>query len=212
MEMEDGSRGSEGVAQGLRVLLVEDDVTVAEALEALLQSLGHQVIGVARHGGEAVESASSLLPDLVVMDIKLPVRDGIEATRTILAERAVPVILLTGYANEELVQRARSAGVMAYLLKPVDQRQLHSTIEVALARFAELDTLKREVSSLREELETRKLVEQAKGILMRRLRLSEPEAFRRMQRQSRTTRTTLRETASKILSAEQLLAPFDQHP
>jgi len=192
----------------LKVLAVEDEGLVAAALTALLGNLGHQVVGLAKDGQEAVECAATLDPDLIIMDIRIPIMDGIETARTILGQKPIPIVLLTAYADENLARRAGEAGIMAYLVKPADKKQLGSTIEVALARFEELRTLRQEVHDLNEALETRKVVEQAKGILMKRLGLSEAEAFRRMQQTSRSNRVGLKDVAVKILRAEELLAPF----
>lgn len=194
----------------LKVLAVEDEGLVAAALTALLGNLGHQVVGLAKDGQEAVESAAKLDPDLIIMDIRIPVMDGIETARAILGRRPIPIVLLTAYSDEHLVRRAGEAGVMAYLVKPADKNQLRSTIEVALARFEELHALRREVRDLEEALETRKVVEQAKGVLMNRLKLSEAEAFRRMQQASRSKRMSLKEVAASILKAEELLVPFEE--
>lgn len=198
--------------RNLRVLIVEDEGIVAAGLKGQLEDIGHQVVGLAKDGQEAVGLASNLHPDLIIMDIRIPGMDGIEASRRILAQTAIPIVLLTAYADEDFVRRAGEAGTMAYLLKPVGGAHLRSTIEVALARFKELDALRQEVTDLREALDTRKLVEQAKGVLMKRLQLSEAEAFRRMQQKSRRTRTNLKEVASTILKAEETLGPFEEAP
>lgn len=198
--------------QSLAVLVVEDEGLVAAGLKGQLENIGHRVVGLAKDGQEAVGLASKLRPDLIIMDIRIPGVDGIEAARAILAGEAVPIVFLTAYPDEDFVRRAGEAGAMAYLLKPVNERALRSTIEVALARFKELDALRREVIDLREALETRKLVEKAKGVLMMRLQLSEGEAFRRMQQKSRSTRTSLKAVATTILNAEDLLAPFEETP
>lgn len=189
----------------LRVLIVEDRELVAAGLKAHLESLGHHVVGLAKDRREAVKSALTLQPELIIISIRTPVMNGIGVAQTILTHKAIPIIIHTPYVSADLVRRAREAGVMAYLVKPVDRRQLHSTIEVALARFEELRAIRREVSGLKEALETRKLVEQAKGVLMKWLKLSEAEAFRHMQQQSRSTRRSLKEMASTILKAEELL-------
>ena len=202
----------ERLSQGLAVLVVEDEGLVAAGLKGQLENIGHRVVGVAKDGQGAVGLASKLQPDLIIMDIRIPGIDGIEAARAILGEVAVPIVFLTAYPDEDFVQRAGDAGGMAYLLKPANERALRSTIEVALARFKELDALRREVSDLKEALDTRKLVEKAKGVLMNRLQLSEAEAFRRMQQKSRTTRTSLKVVAGTILKADELLAPFEEIP
>lgn len=198
--------------RNLRVLVVEDEGLVAAGLKGQLEDIGHRVMGLAKDAEEAVRLASKIQPDLIMMDIRIPGTDGIEAARAILAQEAVPIVFLTAYPDEDFVRRAGDAGAMAYLLKPVNESTLRSTIEVALARFTELDTLRREVNDLKEALETRKLVEKAKGILMKRVHLSEAEAFRRMQQKSRTTRTSLKVIASTIVHADDLLSPFEETP
>ena len=200
------------VVRNLKILVVEDEGIVAAGLKGQLEDIGHQVVGLAKDGPEAVGLAANLQPDLIIMDIRIPGMDGIEAAQTILLKSPIPIVLLTAYADEDFVRRAGEAGTMAYLLKPVGGAQLRSTIEVALARFKELDALRQEVSDLKEALDTRKVVEQAKGVLMKRLKLSEAEAFRRMQQKSRRTRTNLREVASTILKAEEVLGPFEETP
>lgn len=198
--------------RNLRVLVVEDEGLVAAGLKGQLEDIGHQVLGLAKDAEEAVRLASKLQPDLIMMDIRIPGTDGIEAARAILAQEAVPIVFLTAYPDEDFVRRAGDAGAMAYLLKPVNESTLRSTIEVALARFTELGALRREVNDLKEALETRKLVEKAKGVLMKRVQLSEAEAFRRMQQKSRTTRTSLKVIASTIVQADDLLSPFEETP
>jgi response regulator NasT len=198
--------------RSLRVLVVEDEGLVAAGLKGQLEDIGHHVMGLAKDGEEAVRLASKLQPDLIMMDIRIPGTDGIEAARAILAQEAVPIVFLTAYPDEDFVRRAGDAGAMAYLLKPVNESTLRSTIEVALARFTELGALRREVVDLKEALETRKLVEKAKGVLMKRVQLSEAEAFRRMQQKSRTTRTSLKVIASTIVQADDLLSPFEETP
>ena len=198
--------------RSLKVLVVEDEGLVAAGLKGQLEDIGHQVLGLAKDAEEAVRLASKLQPDLIMMDIRIPGTDGIEAARAILAQEAVPIVFLTAYPDEDFVRRAGDAGAMAYLLKPVNESTLRSTIEVALARFTELGALRREVNDLKEALETRKLVEKAKGVLMKRVQLSEAEAFRRMQQKSRTTRTSLKVIASTIVQADDLLSPFEETP
>jgi response regulator NasT len=190
---------------GLRILLVEDEAEVAEGLRAGLESLGHTLVGSGADGAEGTELAARLQPDLIVMDIRLPAMDGIEAARQILARQPVPIVLVTGYLDEELIQRSREAGVMAYLLKPVDLRLLQVGIELAAARFEELQILRRENRELKDALEARKFVERAKGILMQRLGLPEAKAFELMRDRSRKRRVTLRELAIGILEAHALL-------
>jgi response regulator NasT len=146
--------------------------------------------------------ARTLDPDLVLMDIAMPGLDGIAAAREILASRPVPVVIVTGHADAGLVERAAAAGVFTYLLKPVGQRDLDAAIQMARGRFAELQALRQQVRDLREALEIRKVVEQAKGILMNRLHVSEAEAFRRLQRRAAAQRRSLREIAEAVREAD----------
>lgn len=171
-------------------------------MEREIRALGHGVVGTAETGRRAVEMARSLDPDLVLMDIALPGLDGISAAREILAFRAVPIVMVTGHADPELVERAAAAGVFTYLLKPVSQRDLDAAIQMARARFAELQALRQQVRDLTEALEIRKVVEQAKGILMKRLQISEAEAFRRLQRRASARRTSLRDMAQAVWEAD----------
>lgn len=189
----------------LRILIGENKGLVAARLTAQLHSLGHHVVGVAKDGREVVASAWELQPDLIIVDARLPVMDGIEAARTILTRKAVPIILLTDYAAAGLIGRAREAGVMAYLETPADRKQLRSSIEAALAHFRELRALYREVSTLEEVFKTRVLVEQSKHVLMRWLKVPEAQAFRRMEQHSRNTRMSLKEIALRILKSDELL-------
>lgn len=165
-----------------------------------------------KDGKEAVKYASELRPDLIIMDIRLPGIDRLQAARSILSERPVPIVILTAYADADLIRSAAEAGAMAYLVKPVGQKQLCAAIEVARARFEEFSNLRREAETLKEALATRKLVERAKGILMERLKLSEAEAFRRMQQQARSARTSLKELAAKIIEGEDLFETIGRQP
>lgn len=203
--MEHGPTSGAEPGRELRILLVEDKWLVAERLRTQLEGLGHRVEGLAMDAREAVHFARSLQPDLVITDIGLPLIDGIETARTLLAHQAVPIILLTAYASADFVRQARAAGVMAHLVTPVDRRQLGQVIDQALARFRELAVIRREASDLEGALETRNLVERAKRVFMRRLKVSESEAFRRLQQQGRTIGAGLGESASAILTAEERL-------
>lgn len=191
--------------QKLRVLVVQSEWFSAARLKAEIESLGHQVVAVARDGREAIVLAREAWPDLVFMDIRLPVADGIEVTRTILRRRPLPIVLLTGYLSEGLVRRARAAGVMAYIVTPAHRRQLRSAIEVALARFREFQILHAEAGDLQEALETRVAVEHAKHVLMRWLKLSEPEAFNYLAEQNRSTGRGFKKIAWTIEKADELL-------
>jgi response regulator NasT len=155
-------------------------------------------------GRSAVNQARELRPDVVIMDIRMPDMDGIEAARVLTEERIAPVVLLSAYSQRELVQRAREAGVVAYLVKPYREEELSPAIEVALARFAEFKDLQKQVSDLQEALETRKLVDRAKGILMDKQGLTEAEAFRKIQKMSMDNRKPMKDVAEAIILAHQV--------
>lgn len=191
--------------QTLRILIAENKEIVAARLTAQLRSLGHQVVEVARDARAAVTAAWQLKPDLILLGVRFPGRDGIEVARAILAQNAIPIILLTTYTAADLVERARKAGILAYLVTPAHTRKLSSAIEVALARFRELQALCEETGDLKQALRSWIVLEKAKGALMLRLGLSEPEAFRYMRGQSRSTEAPLGELAAGIVTAEELL-------
>ena len=196
-------RESRGFVKRLRILLVEDKWRVAQRLKVQLERLGHEVVGLATDGQEAVWFVWKLDPDLMIIESQLPVIDGLETARTILAHKPIPIILLSAYAAADFVRRAREVGVMAHVTP--GETSLGSILKVALARFEELEAIRGEVSDLKEALKTRELVEQAKRVLMRRLKLSEADAFRSMKRQSQTSGTSLEDCASAIVRTERLL-------
>ena len=167
-----------------RVLIAEDETVIRLDLRALLEAAGFDVCGEARDGVEAVELALSLAPDVAILDIKMPRLDGLEAARQMLAERPLPIVMLTAFGHNELVVRATEAGVFGYLVKPFREQDLLSAIRTAQARHAELVELRLEAHSLREALEARKTIERAKGILMAKEGLTEDEAFARLRRAS----------------------------
>jgi AmiR/NasT family two-component response regulator len=189
----------------LRVLIAEDEKVIAMGLRAQLKALGHTVVAEATNGRQAVALARELKPDLVVLDIKMPEMDGIEAAQAITAERPIPVILLTAYKEEQLAQRAAQAGIYTYLVKPISKDDLMPAILLARARFGEFQQLNKEISDLKEALEARKLIERAKGILMERRQLTEAEAFRRLQMMSQNQRMKLVDVARSIIIAEKVL-------
>jgi len=195
-------------AEHLQVLVVEPKDLVAARLKEQLQSLGHLVLGQARNGPEAVAAAQRLQPNLILMEEKLPRFDGIAAARAIVTDRPVPVILLTDYAGADFVRRAREAGVVAYLTS-VDRKRLVSAIEVAVERFGQLQILRRDGGDPREALETGRLVERAKKVLITRLGCSEAEAFRHILERKKSTDRSLRETAWTIVNAEGVLSGLD---
>jgi AmiR/NasT family two-component response regulator len=189
----------------LRILIADDESLRLMSLREQLEKLGHRVVGEVSDGRSAVDLACELKPDLAILDIKMPEMDGISAAETIMRERPLPIILLTAYSEKDLAERAASAHVSAYLMKPVSETDLLPAIALAMSRFAEFQALHKEVDDLREALETRKLVERAKGILMRRLDLTEEEAFRRLQRRSQNENKKLGEIAQAIITADGML-------
>jgi response regulator NasT len=189
----------------LRILIADDESIRLLSLRAQLTALGHQVVGEASTGEEAVALAERGRPDLAILDIKMPLVDGIEAAERITRTRPIPIILLTAYSEAQLVERAAQANISAYLMKPVSEEDLLPAITLALTRFKQFQTLRQEVSDLREALEARKVIEKAKGILMRRLDLTEEEAFRRLQRQSQEGNRKLAQVAEAIVVADQML-------
>ncbi len=191
-------------AQSLRILIADDESIRLLSLAGQLAALGHRVVAEATRGDEAVRLAAEVKPDLAILDIKMPVMDGIEAAERITHDRPIPIILLTAYSEAQLVERAARANISAYLMKPVAEEDLLPAITLALTRFKEFQTLRQEVVDLREALEARKVIEKAKGILMRRLDLSEEEAFRRLQKQSQDSNRRLAEVAQAIVMADQV--------
>ncbi|HEY0641299.1 MAG TPA: response regulator [Pseudonocardiaceae bacterium] len=182
-----------------RVLVVEDEALIRLDLVEMLREEGYQVVGEAADGVRAVELAGELRPDLVIMDVKMPKRDGIEAASMIAAERIAPVVILTAFSQRDLVERAREAGAMAYLVKPFGKRDLVPAVELAMSRFAELRALEAEVAGLSDQLATRKLVDRAKGLLMTSNAMTEPEAFRWIQRTAMDRRTTMKAVAEAVI-------------
>jgi two-component system, response regulator PdtaR len=186
-------------AKPRRVLIAEDEALIRLDLAEMLKEEGYEVVGEAGDGQEAVELADTLKPDLVIMDVKMPRRDGIDAASEIASKRIAPIVVLTAFSQRELVERARDAGAMAYLVKPFSATDLVPAIEVAVSRFNELTELEREVASLSDRLETRKLVERAKGLLQTKQGMTEPEAFRWIQRAAMDRRTTMKRVAEVVL-------------
>lgn len=188
----------------LRILIADDEAVIRLGLRAMLEAQGYRVVGEAADGTRAVDLVSKLKPDLVFLDIKMPGMDGLQAATRLMGERAVPVVILTAYSDREFVDAAKDSGVLAYLVKPVRESDLRPAIEVAMARFREIQTLRGEVGGLEDILESRKLIERAKGILMRKLGIDEAEAFVRIQRESRNTRRPMKEVAHEIIEGERL--------
>ncbi len=183
-----------------RVLIAEDEALIRLDLAEMLTEEGYDVVGEAGDGETAVRLAEETHPDLVILDIKMPIMDGLAAAERIAHARIAPVIILTAFSQRELVERARQAGAMAYLVKPFQKSDLVPAIEIALSRFAELAALEKEVASLTDRLETRKLVERAKGEMMTKYSMTEPQAFKWIQRTAMDHRLTMREVADRILA------------
>ncbi len=188
----------------LKVLIADDDPIIRLDLKQMLETLNYDVVGEAGDGKQAVELARETQPDVCILDVKMPVMDGIEAVSIITDENLAPTILLTAYSDKELVDRAKDAGVFAYLVKPFKPSDLPPAIEVARSRFEQNQALGKEVSNLQEKLEARKLVDRAKGILMEEHNLNESEAYRRIQIQSMNLRKTMREVAEAIILAKSI--------
>jgi response regulator NasT len=186
-------------ASAHRVLIAEDEALIRLDLKEMLEEEGYEVVGEAGDGETAVSMAEQLRPDLVILDVKMPVMDGIAAAERIAGARVAPVVILTAFSQRDLVERARAAGAMAYLVKPFQKKDLLPTIEMAASRFAEIVALENEVSDLADRLETRKLVERAKGVLMEKQGMTEPEAFRWIQRTAMDRRTSMKIVATAVL-------------
>jgi two-component system, response regulator PdtaR len=189
-------------SQPIRVLIAEDEALIRLDLKEMLEEEGYVVVAEVGDGQAAVEQAQQLRPDLVVLDVQMPVLDGISAAEQIAAARIAPVIVLTAFSQRELVERARDAGAMAYLVKPFSKNDLVPAIEVARGRFLEMTALDAEVGDLKERLEARKVVERAKGQLMAERGMTEAEAFRWIQRTAMNERTSMKALAQAILDTD----------
>lgn len=182
-----------------RIIIADDESLIRLDLREMLTHLGYDVIGEAGDGRTALDLARKLRPDLVIMDIKMPDVDGIAAAEDLTRERIAPVVLLTAYSDQGLVERAKEAGVVGYVVKPFREAELMPVIELSMTRFEEFRSLEREVGGLKDALETRKLVERAKGVLMEAHGLRENEAFHRIRKTSMDSRKSMREVAEAIL-------------
>ena len=182
-----------------RVVIAEDEALIRMDLAEMLGEQGYEVVGQAGDGARAIELAEELRPDLVILDVKMPVLDGIAAAERIAAARIAPVVILTAFSQRELVDRARDAGAMAYLVKPFSASDLVPAIEMAVSRFAEVHALEQEVADLTERLETRKAVDRAKSVLQTSLELSEPDAFRWIQKTAMDLRLSMRQVAEGVV-------------
>ncbi len=192
--------------ESLKILIADDETLIAMSLTTMLQNIGHRVVARARSGQEAVDKAREFSPDLVLMDIKMNDMDGLEASRRILAEKPAPIVILTAFSQKDLIEQADAIGVSGYLVKPVSENDLLPAITLARSRFVQLRALETEVGDLKEALRSRKLVEQAKGILMEKEGLTEAEAFKRIQQQSRNQNIPMARLAEAIITAGNLLS------
>jgi len=187
----------------VRILVAEDEALIRMDLVEMLQEAGYEVVAQATNGEEAIALATEHQPDLAILDVKMPVLDGISAAEKIIS--IAPVLMLTAFSQKELVDRARDAGVMAYVVKPFTIGDLVPAIEIAISRHTQMKSLAEEVADLHERLETRKTIDRAKGILMKALNLSEPEAFSWIQRAAMDRRLTMKEVAHAVISPEAAL-------
>jgi two-component system, response regulator PdtaR len=182
-----------------RVLIAEDEALIRLDLKEMLQEEGFEVVAEVADGASAVRLTRELRPDLVILDVKMPVMDGIQAAEEIAKERLAAILMLTAFSQRDLVEQARRAGAMAYLVKPFQKHDLLPAVEIAAGRFRDLSGLEREVDDLQGRLEARKLVERAKGLLQEREQLSEADAFRFIQRQAMERRLTMRQVAEQVI-------------
>jgi AmiR/NasT family two-component response regulator len=190
-----------------RVLIAEDEALIRLDLKEMLEEEGYEVCGEAGDGESAVRMATELRPDLVIFDVKMPVLDGISAAEQVTAARIAPVVILTAFSQRELVERARDAGAMAYLVKPFQKKDLLPTIEMAISRYTEVVALESEVADLQGRLEARKIVERAKGVLQSEHAMTEPAAFRWIQKTAMDQRASMRSVAEAVLSGESVPDP-----
>ncbi len=191
-------------ATGLRIAVADDEQEMRQFFQELLPHMGHQVVGIVETGRQLAECCRQQRPDVVITDIKMPDMDGIEAAAVVNRERNVPVVLVSGHTEGELLARAGAEYIMSYLVKPVKPADLQAAITLAVARFEQYQRVRAEAASLRQSLEDRKIIEQAKGAAMRRLRIDESEAYHRMRRLSSQHNWKLTELARRLLDAEQI--------
>lgn len=185
----------------LKILLADDEAILRLDLREMLTEAGHEVVGEAVNGEEAVKLARQLQPEFIIMDVKMPVMDGLTAAKIIAEENIAPVLLLTAYSQQDIVEKASEAGVIAYLVKPIREEQLFPAMEIAAKRFTEVQKLNLELAQLKDSLETRKLLDRAKGILMTAHGMTEQEAYRKMQQFSMAKRISLKALAERIIAA-----------
>jgi response regulator NasT len=193
------------MTQNLRIAIADDELDMREYLQKILPMLGHTVVSAARTGQELVAHCLQHQPDLVITDIKMPDMDGIDAAVEIYRQHAVPVILVSAYHDPKLIDRAESDHILAYLVKPIKQADLEPAIGLAMRRFAQFESLRKEAADLRQALADRKIIERAKGVLMKRAGLDEQDAFRRLQKLASEKNRKLVDIASMIVTADEAL-------
>jgi AmiR/NasT family two-component response regulator len=189
----------------LRIAVADDELDMREYLQRFLPRLGHEVVAAVENGRQLVEACHELGPDLVITDIKMPEVDGIEAAASIFRDRPTPVILVSAFHDPELIERAEQDHVMAYLVKPIKLADLETAIAITMRRYEQFQSLRREATDLRQALEDRKIIERAKGVLMKKLKLDEHDAFRRLQKISNERNLKLVDVANTLLLSEQIL-------
>jgi len=187
--------------QPLRIVIADNESIIRMDLKEMLEEAGHIIVAEASNGATAVDLVRQHQPDLVIMDIKMPEMDGITAAKIISNEKIAPVLLLTAFSQKDIVEKAKDSGVLAYLVKPVKEVNLFPAIEIAVSRFQEFAELEQELENVKNSLETRKLLDRAKGILMDAYNLSETEAYRRIQQYSMSKRKSIKEVAEAIVGA-----------
>jgi response regulator NasT len=197
------------MSTGLRIVVADDEPEMRDFFEKVLPRFGHRVVAVAENGVELIEHCRRLTPDLIITDIKMPEMDGIEACNEICKERAVPVILVSAYHDPALIARAEADHVLGYLVKPIGLADLQPAIAIAMRRFNELQALQKECSNLRQALTDRKLIERAKGLLMKLADIDESEAFQRLQQMASQRNQKLIDAAQSILAVEKAFVPRD---
>ncbi len=189
----------------LRILIADDETPISSCLSEMLRNLGHTVVAQASGGRDAVEKTSSFFPDLVIMDIKMDDMDGLEASKLILEEKPLPIVILTAFSDSKLIKQADAIGVSGYLIKPFTQNDLEPSITLARSRFKQLQELKREVVELRETIRSRKLIEQAKGLLMEKEGVTEAEAFNCIQQLSRNQNIPMVKIAEAVIMTSRVM-------
>jgi response regulator NasT len=195
------------MSRSLKIVVADDELDMRDYFQQILPLLGHQVIGVARTGRELLDLCAATHPDLVITDIKMPEMDGIDAATDLYRRAPVPVILVSAYHDPEFVRRAEADHILAYLVKPIKQADLEPAIAIAMRRFEQFQALRKETSDLKQALEDRKVIEKAKGIMMKKAGLDEHDAFRRLQKLASDKNRKLIEIAQMILTAEEALEP-----